>query len=167
VRLIIVRHAIAEDRDAKLWPNDGERPLTKRGRRRFTKAAEGLAQLVPEVDIVLSSPYVRAWGTALILAEEADWPQPVACDELRDSPPWDVIRAVQARTEGAATVALVGHEPYLGRLVTQLVAPAGGAQVELRKGAAVCIEQPALGGEQPARLIWLLQPKVLRMLTGS
>ena len=40
------------------------------------QAANGLVSLVPEVDIVLASPYRRAWQTALIL-EEAGWPEPL------------------------------------------------------------------------------------------
>ena len=47
MRLYLVRHAIAHDRDAKKWPDDGQRPLTKRGIQRFEQVAAGLRKLVP------------------------------------------------------------------------------------------------------------------------
>jgi broad specificity phosphatase PhoE len=31
IRVYLVRHAIAEDRDSARWPDDSERPLTRRG----------------------------------------------------------------------------------------------------------------------------------------
>ena len=44
MRLIIIRHAIAVPRGTPDIPDD-ERPLTRRGERRFIDAARGLARL--------------------------------------------------------------------------------------------------------------------------
>ncbi|HLF78294.1 MAG TPA: histidine phosphatase family protein [Dehalococcoidia bacterium] len=159
MRLIIVRHAIAEDRDSVAWPDDGVRPLTKRGRRRFEGAARGLSKLLPDVDLVLSSPYVRAWDTASILAQRTGWPAPVVCDELRQGAPEDVLRALEGYKD-LGTVAIVGHEPYLSQLIGHLISPSSGVGLELRKGAAACVD---LSQGDP-RLLWLLQPRVLRLL---
>jgi phosphohistidine phosphatase len=159
MKLIVVRHAIAEDRDPVAWPDDGVRPLTKRGRRRFESAARGLWRLVPEVDIVLSSPYLRAWDTALILQKQAGWPAPQVCDELRNSPPEDVLRAIEPYRH-LDTVVVVGHEPYLGRLIGHLLSPSGSIGLELKKGAAACIDMTEAG----PRLLWLLQARALRQL---
>ncbi|MGI9116098.1 MAG: SixA phosphatase family protein, partial [Gaiellales bacterium] len=65
--VVIVRHAIAEERDPQRWPDDGLRPLTAFGRERFAPAARGLGTLVGRPERVLASPYVRTWQTAEIL----------------------------------------------------------------------------------------------------
>ncbi|MDQ4042861.1 MAG: histidine phosphatase family protein, partial [Actinomycetota bacterium] len=79
--LYVVRHAVAQKRDENIWPDDSERPLTVEGEEKFRRAARGLLRLVPEVEVVLSSPFTRTWGTAEIL-EQAGWPAPVPCEEL-------------------------------------------------------------------------------------
>ena len=50
--LYLVRHAIAEDRDAMRWPDDADRPLSDKGVDRFERESHGLGMLVPTVDIV-------------------------------------------------------------------------------------------------------------------
>ena len=159
MKLIVVRHAIAEERDENRWPDDSQRPLTKEGRKSFVRAARGLGRLVPEVGLVLSSPYTRAWDTALLLEQYAGWPPPQACDELRGSPLEDVVRAIESHLE-LKTVAIVGHEPHLGHLIGYLLSPSASISVGLKKGAAGAIDLSAAGG----RLLWLLQPKALRLI---
>jgi len=44
MRLYLVRHAWAEEADSKRWPNDGERPLTDDGKKRFRKTVEALVE---------------------------------------------------------------------------------------------------------------------------
>ena len=74
MELYLVRHAVAEARDAEQWPDDGLRPLTADGEAKFRKAARGLHRLAPTVDAVVASPFTRAWRTAELLQEEAGWP---------------------------------------------------------------------------------------------
>src|SRR3954468_17149609 len=78
----LVRHAIAATRDSAQWPDDSERPLTSEGEARFRKAARGLRRVAARVDVVLASPYVRAWQTAEILERAAGWPAPERAPEL-------------------------------------------------------------------------------------
>lgn len=162
MQLYLVRHAIAETRDPRRWPDDAERPLTTDGEARFRRAAHGLRRLVPAVDVVLSSPYVRAWQTAVVLHEEARWVGPEHCTALvAEAAAADVLPSLAERTE--SSVALVGHEPFLSRLVSLLLAGSADAiAVELKKGAVARIDLDAdLHG---AVLRWSLSPRVLRML---
>jgi phosphohistidine phosphatase len=163
VNLYVVRHAIAEVRDPAAWPDDDARPLTERGIRRFRKAALGLERLVPEVDLVLSSPKARAWDTAVILNEEAGWPEPVACDALQESEPLAVLQALEPYAE-IGSLALVGHEPYLGRLIAFLLRAEAGPAFELRKGGAASLYLEGLTETSLSTLKWFLTPKVLRAL---
>ena len=61
--VIVLRHAIAFERDRRRWPDDALRPLTPAGKQRFRKAAQGVRDWMPRVDAVLSSPLVRARQT--------------------------------------------------------------------------------------------------------
>ncbi|MDH3366486.1 MAG: histidine phosphatase family protein, partial [Gemmatimonadota bacterium] len=69
MQLLVVRHAIAEDRDifAAAGREDDERPLTEEGTRRMAAGAVGLVRVVPRLDAVASSPLVRAVQTAEII----------------------------------------------------------------------------------------------------
>jgi phosphohistidine phosphatase len=157
--VLIVRHAIAADRDAEAWPDDSLRPLTERGEDRFRQAARGLARLVPTVDAVLASPYVRAWRTAELLRDEAGWPEPERCEELEaERPPSGLLEALDARS---GSVALVGHEPFLSSLASLLLTgEENRLQLVLKKGGALLVRRTSSSAE----LVWHLTPKVLRAL---
>ena len=152
--IYIVRHAIAEERDADRWPDDAERPLSADGEKRFRRVARGLRVLVPEVDLVLSSPYVRAWRTAEILHEEAGWPSPESSDPLGASrAPADGLDAIGARPE-ASSIAVVGHEPYLSYFISILLTGDPDAvRIDLKKGGVVRIDDNVLR--------WYATPKTL------
>lgn len=135
MELYLVRHAIAFDRNPERWPDDGLRPLTPGGRRRFRLAARGARRALTAPAVVLSSPHARAWSTAQILAREAKWPAPLKCDALTGD--IEAVMAALSERRDASRVALVGHEPYLSTLTTRLLGmPANeGAVIEFRKGA--------------------------------
>jgi phosphohistidine phosphatase len=165
VHVYLVRHAIAEERDPSRWPDDSLRPLTPKGEKRFRLAARGLAHVVPAVDRVLASPYLRAWRTAELLQAEAGWPPPVPCQELAaDEPPLSALESLRAQ-EDPGSVALVGHDPHLPRLAALLLTGAeDGCRIELKKGGVLLLE---LGPElEPgtALLHWSIAPAILRAL---
>jgi phosphohistidine phosphatase len=162
--LYLVRHAIAEERDAVRWLDDADRPLSAKGVDRFERAARGLSTLVPSVDLVLASPFARAWHTAEILAKEAGWPPPVRTEELRsERTAGDAFAAIRAAA-GAGAIAAVGHEPNLSELASLAMLGTIALPVELKKGAviAVTFEREVEPGR--AYLRWLLPPKALRSL---
>jgi phosphohistidine phosphatase len=164
--LYLVRHGVAFDADASRWPDDIGRPLTADGKKRFAAEARALKELVNgKIDVVLSSPLVRAWQTAELLEKEAGWPAPVASDALAGRGPAEVLQALQPYVTSSA-IALVGHEPSLPQLVSYLLtADTGHVQIEMKKGGVARLElgegllRPGTG-----RLLWLLTPKILRGL---
>jgi phosphohistidine phosphatase len=162
--LYLVRHAIAFDRDPVTWAVDAERPLTPDGVTKFRQAARGLRTLVPKVDVVLSSPWRRAWDTALLLQSEAKWPAPQSCDALTGSDIAALLAAIAAHDE-ARSVALVGHEPHLSAFGTSLLFPlAEAAVIEMKKGGVAYIETAGPAAGSSAILRWLLPPRILRRL---
>lgn len=165
--LILVRHAIAHERDPQRWPDDSERPLTSAGEQRFEEAATGLRQVAGAVGVVLVSPFVRAVQTARILEEVAGWPAAETFAELEPSRrPGEVIAALQPRYN-QGTVALVGHEPLLGELAGVLLAGVGAPALPMKKGGAACFQSGLGVAEGAMTLAWWLPPKVLRKLSGA
>jgi phosphohistidine phosphatase len=164
MELLIVRHAVAEDRDPARWPDDSERPLTARGKKDFARAARGLARLVPSVDFLLSSPFVRAWQTAEILRKEAHWPAPVAADALAADNAVEAVIDELSRYQPGQTIAVIGHEPDLSALVSFLCTGAAHAgRFLMKKGgvASVSLDRVVAG---QGTLAWLATPGMLRRL---
>ena len=162
MQLFLVRHAIAFDRSAARWPDDGERPLTPEGMERARQAAQGLKRIVDPPARVLVSPLTRAQQTASILTRFGGWPEATACAELLPSAAPDELLALLGRARDRC-IAGVGHEPGLSRLIAACVpGGASAAAFEMRKMgvARLAFSGPARAGR--GRLEWLLPPKVLR-----
>ncbi len=160
----LVRHAIAEPRDGERWPDDALRPLSTEGAELFRLAARGLKRLGIEVEAALASSNARAWQTAEILTEVADWPEALPCPELEPtSDPEAAFAVLAGRTE--SLLALVGHEPDLSELASlSITGDRDGAQLELKKGGVICLRfrgTPTPGG---GLLRWSASPKILRQL---
>ncbi len=166
--LYLIRHAVAHKRDPERWPDDSRRPLTPEGEEEFTGAARGLARIVSEVELLLSSPYERAWRTAEILAEQAGWPAPEKLPALEpEVPPEKIVIALQAYAD-KQSVALTGHRPCLHELAVYLLTGnVGSADMKIKKGGVVCIEFDDVPKAGAGKLRWLFTPRVLRTLAVS
>ena len=162
--LYIVRHGIAFEQDPSRWSDDRLRPLTPEGEDRFRKVAKGLAKIVSAVDVVLASPFVRAWRTAEILAEEAGWPEPVACDALQAERPVSEAVAEMLAHAHRDAVALVGHEPHLGDLISFLLTGGNAVGITLKKGGAAMVSFDGAPAAAAGTLRWFIPPKVSRSL---
>ncbi len=167
--LVLVRHAKAFERDQSAWPDDLRRPLTAAGRESFARLAKRLGHIYPTVDAVLASPATRAWQTARILHERGGWPEPVRDDRLLPDVPGDdveAVAAVLASAGGKRSLALVGHEPTIGRVASWLLAgQTGRLRIEVRKGAAIGLEIAEDRLQTPAgaaALSWMMTPKMAR-----
>src|SRR5918999_3129904 len=123
MKLLVIRHAIAEDRDAfaSTGRDDSERPLTSAGRDKMRRVVAGLHREIAEIDLLASSPYTRAMQTAELVAEAYGIDEIKTVDALvPDTPPERFLTWVQRRSR-TKVVAIVGHEPHLGELVTWLM----------------------------------------------
>ena len=165
LHLLLVRHAIAEER-GPAWPDDDQRPLSREGHRKWKRAARGLAQLAPSVDMLLTSPLTRAFQTAETLAKAlSPSPKIQMFDALRpETRPGTMVTALRAKSP-KGTVVLVGHEPMLSELAALLLHLQG--PLEFRKGAAMLVVTTGLGTRGPARLEWFVTPRMLRDVAGK
>jgi phosphohistidine phosphatase len=166
MELLVVRHAIAEEREdfARTGRDDAERPLTSEGRKKMRRGAAGLRELVRSIDVLASSPLTRAWQTAEILSAAFGAILVTRVDALSgDLPPDELLPWLREQRE-SARVAVVGHEPHLSSLVTWLLTGDSGHVIELKKGAACLLELHGAPREGVATLLWALTPGQLRRL---
>lgn len=166
MELLILRHAIAFARDAKRWPDDSERPLTMEGVKRARRAAAGLKRIAKRPALVLTSPLVRARDTAGIFAQAGGWPKALECAALSPGgAPEDVLEALRRQGGKAECVAVVGHQPHLGRLLALcLGGDARSEAFELKKSAIACVQFASSLRARQGVLEWLLPPRTLRRL---
>ncbi len=159
MRILIIRHADAGDRDSSIWPDDSLRPLSPRGRKRHRRVARRLRkqELVPT--LLLASPWLRAWQTAEITSAITGCSSAMACEALAQSPDLERIGAAIGRPEPSAIVALVGHEPWTGELVSLLLTGSPSQlAIDFPKSGVVGLDTDAIVGGQ-AVLEFFLRPK--------
>jgi phosphohistidine phosphatase len=166
MRISLLRHGIAVDRGTPGYDDDSQRPLTAKGERRMRRAAEGMLALGLMHDSVVSSPYRRALQTADIVArvlKVSDGPH--LSDTLApDGDPRRLIEELQSTDRASQDLMLVGHEPYLSRLISTLLIGNPSLPVVMRKGGLCTLESDTLRFGCCAQLIWLLTPRQLRRL---
>jgi phosphohistidine phosphatase len=161
VQLLIIRHGIAVARGTPGIP-DEDRPLTPEGAQKFREAAKGLASLVGRPDALLTSPWLRAKQTAAIAAAAWGRIEPFETAALA-SGSFEEQASVLDRYPDEATVAVVGHEPWVSELLARLLGSRHDDRLGFKKGGAALVDVPGRlveGGQ----LVWYLPPKVLRRL---
>ena len=169
--LYLVRHAEAFRRDPDRWRYDGRRPLTPKGEEEFRLAVRGLARIVPRVDVILSSPFQRAWHTAEILSELDSWPAPEPSPVLRPgcrvASPEKATLALEGYAD-AKSVAVVGHKPRLRELAAYLLTgEEDGLEIRIGQGSVMCICFDGAPAAGTGMLRWLLRRGALRLLAGQ
>jgi phosphohistidine phosphatase len=165
MQLLLIRHAIAEDRFefARTGQLDYYRPLTERGRERMMRGAAGLRTLVPEIDVLATSPLTRAVQTAEIVAaaygglriEHAD---SLAAGDLRAFLDW------LGECGPDDVVAAVGHQPHMSDWAAWFLTGGRHDFTVVKKGAGMLLEFPDSLKPGGARLHWFLAPAQLRRL---
>ncbi|MBZ0272296.1 histidine phosphatase family protein [bacterium] len=162
MQIIFFRHGIAIDRDDPACPLDPDRFLTDEGRMRTDAAARGLAFLVDEVDLAITSPYVRARQTIEIALEHVRAPRGGLRESdalLPEAHPAGILR--ELTREKANRVLLAGHAPGLDYVIA-LALDAPRAVTSLKKAGAACVEWEA--GSPGGTLLWLMRAKDLMAL---
>ncbi len=157
MKLYLVRHAEATAKHI-----GGIRPLTKRGVEQARLVAELLKPQRLRVQSIWHSGKARAQQTAEIMAAA------IASEKgLVDQPglkPFDRVRPMAEEVcRSRGDLMIVGHEPFLGRLASRLLAGKSGANVvNVAKGCVICLERPTTGGWQ---LAWMVTPGLARVVS--
>jgi len=126
--------------------------------------ARGLKELGAKIDLILTSPYLRAADTARTLRKKLDLEKDklVMMDNL--SPVGDpdrLMKEINEKYGTAENIALVGHEPGLSRLISVLISGDPTIPITLKKGGVCQLSVEKLEYGRCATLEWLLAPAQL------
>jgi phosphohistidine phosphatase len=121
-----------------------------------------MKRLAPAPGRVLVSPLTRARQTAAILTEVAGWPEATPCAELAPGGSPEALLAL-LKSIRETRIAVVGHEPGLGRLLALSLPGTAAAQgLRFRKMGAALLSFRGVARAGVARLAWLVPARVLR-----
>ena len=165
--IYLMRHGIAADREPGGSSDDAKRPLTLEGKLKLRAIAKGLKRMAIEWDWVVTSPLKRAVETADVVVEELGSSAPRdLCEALvpGNSSAQKVISFLAQHPE-RSQVLLVGHEPSLSELASELIGANHSAHLMFKKGGCCLIaydEFPTT--KAPGLLGWWLTPRLLRKI---
>lgn len=165
VDLYVLRHGEAGKRLAA-GSKDSERALTVAGAKEVEEIAGALSELDIKLDLVATSPLARAKQTAVIVSKKLK----IKKDKLQD---WDELKPEGSRTKlyeklarfkPEASVMVVGHEPYLSTLVSDLVFDGQKGRIVLKKGGLVRVGVTSFRPKPRGELRWLLTPRHMKRM---
>ncbi len=119
--LTLVRHAKSSWKDTSLA--DRDRPLNKRGRRDAPEMGRRIAAAGIRPSLIVSSPAVRAWTTAKIIADEIGYPREFLQRDrnLYLATVNGILDVIVAQDNGFNSLMLVGHNPGFTDFANYLV----------------------------------------------
>jgi phosphohistidine phosphatase len=175
MELFILRHGEAGKRSAS-GSKDFARPLTVTGQKEVADLAASLKDLGIKFDLITTSPLKRAHQTAAIVAKKLrnekimeDW------DELKpEGKSLDLYRKLssspQLKKQQQSSVLVVGHEPYLSNMISEIIADAtgngdhgGSTRIVLKKAGLARIKITSnSNSKMQGELKWLLTPRHMK-----
>ena len=164
MQLLVIRHGIAEDPSTVVatGQDDPGPPLSKEGKKMMKRVAAGLRELVDKVDVIGASPLLRAQQTAQIVAKAYNDLRVVTVEELLPESDPPALMSWLGQHSTVDVVAIVGHQPNLGLVVTWLMSGIKASRVALTKGGTCLLEFSSSVSPGNGTLQWLLTPSQLR-----
>lgn len=159
--IYILRHGEAEDINECKTHSDFDRKLTEEGKEKTIKLSKLFNKLNEDIDLILTSPYIRAKETAEIFSGNfSEKPTLKTVDFLSSgTSSKDIVKGLISYYSYKKII-LVGHAPdmefFLGKLI-------GAEKVKLKKGA---LAKVALNNsiELYGELEWLITPRIINKL---
>lgn len=151
VKIFLMRHAAAVQPETGI--SDGHRFLTRAGRDSVRAVGRTLREAGVELDVIVTSPLVRAVQTAELLADSTDYLGEIA-SHAAFTPgvhPQVTIERLTVYPD-ARSVAIVGHEPCMSDLAAFIVGQPGFAPF---RQAQVCLFEDR-------KPVWKLHPEALQ-----
>jgi phosphohistidine phosphatase len=162
MNIYLLRHGIAIERED--WDgDDSKRPLTREGEKQLEKISKALKKMDLEFDLILSSPYERAKKTAEIVTDKLGLEKSLKfSDDLTpEGDPENLVAEInKLKSENAM---LVGHEPYLSKLVSLLISE-NDIEIDFKKAGLCKLKIEKLKFGRCAKFCWLLTPKQMELM---
>lgn len=170
MKVYIMRHGDAASMDAAGVTTDEDRPLTDLGRQEVALMSQVLENLGVKLDLILSSPLVRAWQTAEVVAGHFGLESSLerSIDMAPGGSPAGVLAQILRHGRPNETL-LTGHMPGVGSLAGYLAWNQREAGINFRTAGICRIDLPdASPAPGYGDLRWLIPPKVgARMLEAG
>jgi phosphohistidine phosphatase len=118
--LILIRHAKSD------WGFEGlddiDRPLNERGYRDAIIMRQYLLKTIPKIDLIVSSPAIRAFTTASMFARkyQYDVKEIVLDSSIYHSPKDKYVEAIRALNDKHEVVLVFGHNPGITDVVSYI-----------------------------------------------
>lgn len=143
---------------------DSERSLTVSGEEEVQEIAKAIAKLNVNLDFVATSPLKRAIQTAAVVARVLkirkgsveEW------NELKPEGSRPELYRKLSQFKQESSILVVGHEPYLSTMVSEIVFGSGSGAIVLKKAGLAKIALTSLQPKVRGELRWLLTPRHLK-----
>jgi phosphohistidine phosphatase len=160
--LFILRHGEAGKKLAT-GNRDFERSLTVAGQKEVADIAKSLKDLGIKFDFILTSPLKRAHQTAAIVSKifknekkMEDW------NELKPEGNRLELYRKLTQFQQQSSVLIVGHEPYLSDMISEIIFDRKGKHVVLKKAGLAKIGITSASPKLHGELKWLLTPRHMK-----
>ncbi len=163
MKLIFIRHGLAEGHFSQNQDADFERNLTEEGIKRLIKTFKRFKKSEQKIDVIFSSPLARAIQTAELLWDfyrEADLELMADLDILDD--PLHLVEYISFLPADGC-YAFVGHDPHLTTVIASLLALHPEHDFMTIKKGGICVLEGRMW--EGFNLELLISPKFLKDIT--
>jgi len=169
MKIYLLRHAIAVERNPNKYPDDALRPLSDAGRKKMARFAKILDKMGLQIDLLLSSPLLRARQTAEIARKRLHLKKNKLILVEALGPAGDPAKLIAEINEkySVDNLLLVGHEPDLSSLISLLLSGEASLPITLKKAGMGCLSVEKLAAGKCARLEWLFNPDLQDLVKDS
>lgn len=161
MKLIFFRHGMAADKKSGQSDlDDARRELTREGVKETKVMVKTLKPLFKDLDVIFSSPMVRAVETAQIISKYFPKKKFEFLPSLDSSVASEAFVAEVAKLKADGSYCFVGHEPHLTTSICKLLKEQS-STIELDKSGIVVLEGRSLND---LKVILVLSPALFEML---
>ena len=144
---------------------DADRPLSVRGEEDAALMGRLLARICPTLEMVITSPLLRAVRTGEIMGNEiSSHPIFSASNHLAPGFRHKALYEELVMLSGDGNVLAVGHQPDLSAFIAYLISGSSAASVAMPPGAVARLTVRAGKTRPDASLEWLLTPELAKIM---
>lgn len=170
MELYIIRHSIAHNQFEDGSNSDSDRTLTPEGVERAKGVGRGLAALGVLPDAVLVSPATRTQQTAKHIFDQLPLPQAALHTDAAVGLSGHVdaiVHAIKNLPQHPGSIAIVGHQPTLGELISELLCGNSAMAVKVGRASVTRIDFTGPIASKAGLLVWKMNAAHLMSLGAA